>query len=370
MGLTPTFTGEDITGAFQDFKDSKEAKFIEIFKYVGEQFVNHCRDLRTYRDQTGNLRSSIGFIIAVDGEIKEENWNGDQTGIAHGKDTANKVLQTSQSGRIGGVILDDLPTEHAHSARLRLSMLSNEVHRMDGSVIVTSAKPPSPNLQGCFGDNGPNVVNVPYLSRDEVAELVKLADGDAQKWADVVYSFCGFGHPQLVQVRISGLRQRNWPNAELLDGIPGFGGSAKEIEEQCDSIRERLPFELLPNTRGLLYRLTLLVGYFDRELAIAVGEVDPRIDSPGEALDILLGPWIEVMASDRFRVSPLVSSAGSKTLGKPVKMEVHKRVVDNLIARCPFPADFLGTLLGHAIGSRHVQVHLFDGYWEDIGTIG
>lgn len=98
MGLTPTFTGQEIDGAFESFKDSKEAKFIEIFKYVGEQFVNQCRDLRTYRDQTGNLRSSIGFIIALDGTIHEENWNGDSTGIAHGKDTANKVLLSSKTG--------------------------------------------------------------------------------------------------------------------------------------------------------------------------------------------------------------------------------------------------------------------------------
>ncbi|MFC1739251.1 tetratricopeptide repeat protein [Planctomycetota bacterium] len=266
-----------------------------------------------------------------------------------------RVLQTSQSGRIGGVILDDLPTEHAHSARLRLSILSNEVHRMDGSVIVTSAKPPSPNVQGCFGEDGPNVIKVPYLNRDEVAELVKLANGDAKKWAGVVYSFCGFGHPQLVQARISGLRQRDWPNAELLAGIPGIGGSAKEIDDARDSIREQLLSELSPNTRDLLYRLTLLVGYFDRELAIAIGEVDPSIGSPGEALDILLGPWVEALAKDCFRVSPLVSSAGTKTLSKPVQMKIHQRIVDNLIARHPFPGDFLGTLLGHALVSRHVQ---------------
>jgi len=266
-----------------------------------------------------------------------------------------RVLQALQSSRIGGVILDDFPTKYAHSVRLRLSMLVNEVHRMDGSVIVTSAKTPSPNVKDCFGEDGPNVVKVPYLSRDEVAELVKLADGDAQKWAKIIHSFCWAGHPQLVQARISGLRQKNWPDAELLAGIPGIGISAKEIEDTRDSIRERLLSELLPNTRELLYRLTLLVGYFDRELAIAVGEVDPSIERPGEELDVLLGPWVEILANDCFRVSPLVSGAGMQTLSKPIQMEIHKRIVDNLIARRPFPADFLGMLLGHAIGSRHVQ---------------
>ena len=264
-----------------------------------------------------------------------------------------RMLQALQSGGIGGVILDDLPTKHVHALRLRLSMLANEVHRMNGSLLVTSAKPPSANVQDCFGQNGPFVIDIPYLSREEVAELVTLAGGNAQKWASVVHSFCGPGHPQLVQARISGLRQRNWPDAELLAGIPGFSEPAKEVEGERTSMRERLLSELPKDTRELLYRLTLFVGYFDRELAVAVGEVDPAITCPGEALDILVGPWVEAVTSDRFRVSPLVSTAGVQTLTKPTQIKVHKRIVDQLIARRPFPADFLGMLLGHALVSRH-----------------
>jgi len=194
---------------------------------------------------------------------------------------------------------------------------------------------------------------VPYLSQDEVAELIKIAGGDAQKWAGVVHSFCGFGHPQLVQARISGLRQRNWPDTDILAEISGV--EVTEIKDEREYIRERLFAELTQNTRDLLYRLSFFGGYFDRDLAIAVGEVSPAINSPGEALDILVGPWVEVMANDRFRVSPLVSSAGRKILSKVIQKEIHKRIVDNLIARHPFPGDFLGTLLGHALISRHVQ---------------
>ena len=266
-----------------------------------------------------------------------------------------RTLQALQSGSVGGVILDDFPTKHVHGARLRLSLLANEVHSMNGSLLVTSAKAPSPNVQDCFGQKGLSVVDIPYLSQEEVAELVTLAGGDRKKWAGVIYAFCGVGHPQLVQARISGLQQRNWPEAALLAGIPGLAKPAKEVEGERDAMRERLLSELSRNTRELLYRLTLFVGYFDRELAIAVGEVDPAISCPGEALDILLGPWVEALASDRFRVSPLVSSAGVQTLSKPIQSEVHKQIVAQLIARRPFPADFLGTLLSHALVSRHAS---------------
>ena len=237
--------------------------------------------------------------------------------------------------------------------RPHLSLLVNEIHRMDGSVIITSANPPSPNVKECFGENGLNVVNVPYLSQDEVAELVKLAGGDAQKWSGVVHSFYGPGHPQLVQARISSLKQKNWPDTELLAEFSGV--EVTGIKDEREYIRQRLFEELTENTCDLLYRLSFFAGYFDRDLAIAVGEVSPAINRPGAVLDILIGPWVEVMANDRFRVSPLVIGAGKKILSKVIQSEIPKRIVDNLIARQPFPGDFLGTLLGHAIVSQHEQ---------------
>jgi hypothetical protein len=265
----------------------------------------------------------------------------------------HRVLEAISSGNIGGVILDDFPTKHAHTSRLRLSMLVSEVHRGDGAVVITSSKPPSPNLQDCFGGHSPFVVAVPYLIQEEVAELVESAGGDPTMWAPVIHTFCGFGHPQLVQARISGLKHRNWPKKELLAGIDPSRGAAQEISSERDSIRERLMSELSDSTRELLCRLTLIMGYFDRELAVAVGEVDPAIERPGEAFDTLLGPWIETQAVDRFKASPLVSDAGTKTLSKDVQSQVHKRIIGQLLARHPFPADFLGQLLGHAMCARH-----------------
>lgn len=37
--------------------------------YIGENVVNTARLSGEYLDQTGNLRSSIGYIISIDGEI-------------------------------------------------------------------------------------------------------------------------------------------------------------------------------------------------------------------------------------------------------------------------------------------------------------
>lgn len=44
--------------------------------------------------------------------------------------------------------------------------------------------------------------------------------------------------------------------------------------------------------------------------------------------------------------------------------------LEQLLAEDPKAIDFGKHIIPAAIKSRHVQAHLFDGYWEDIGTIG
>ncbi len=112
------------------------------------------------------------------------------------------------------------------------------------------------SLENCFGKFGIHVADVPYLTKKDVAELVSFAGGDAKKWASIIHTFCGFGHPQLVDARISGLKRRGWPENELLAGIVPIGGSAKEVDAERTAIRARLIAELPENAREILYRLT------------------------------------------------------------------------------------------------------------------
>jgi hypothetical protein len=65
---------------------------------VGENFVNDARSIRTYKDQTGNLRSSIGYIIARDGNIIQENIEGKAEGRSQAKKIADEVLKENRKG--------------------------------------------------------------------------------------------------------------------------------------------------------------------------------------------------------------------------------------------------------------------------------
>lgn len=48
-----------------------ERAVIRQFQIAGETAINIARNnrVKTFQDQTGNLRSSIGYVISVDGEI-------------------------------------------------------------------------------------------------------------------------------------------------------------------------------------------------------------------------------------------------------------------------------------------------------------
>ena len=46
-----------------------EQAAIRTLAYCGELCLNVARSTNSYKDQTGNLRSSIGYVVAVDGRI-------------------------------------------------------------------------------------------------------------------------------------------------------------------------------------------------------------------------------------------------------------------------------------------------------------
>lgn len=63
-------------------------------QYVGERCLNTARQTNSYKDQTGNLRSSLGYIIAIDGkiirqssfEIVKDGGDGKKSGIQFAKE--------------------------------------------------------------------------------------------------------------------------------------------------------------------------------------------------------------------------------------------------------------------------------------------
>jgi hypothetical protein len=76
MGLRPKFTNADIDAFAMSRYEEAENRLIEAMKFVGEGFVKEARAMTKeqggFGDVTGNLRSSIGYVITKNGKIIEE----------------------------------------------------------------------------------------------------------------------------------------------------------------------------------------------------------------------------------------------------------------------------------------------------------
>ena len=195
-------------------------------------------------------------------------------------------------------------------------------------------------------------IAVPNLTREEVGELIAEAGGDPRQWSDAVHSVAAFGHPQLVHATITGLRARSWPMEEFRR-MRGLDLSGPDVETERRAARQRLIATVPDAARTLLYRLSLVIGRFDRRIAIALGGITPSVPSPGEHLDQLIGAWIDQTGGAELRMSPLVSNAANDVLAPAERTVVHRTIAETVmqerkidVARAN--AAFLHGLLGGA----------------------
>lgn len=91
MGLTQTTPQAEIDTYIEEQLQAMTEAILYNLQYVGERVVNHARSLPSpsaaafatypkipphqpnYIDWTANLRSSIGYVVAVDGRVVEQN---------------------------------------------------------------------------------------------------------------------------------------------------------------------------------------------------------------------------------------------------------------------------------------------------------
>jgi hypothetical protein len=250
-----------------------------------------------------------------------------------------------------GIILDDLNEIEDPTVRRSLNRMMLALQRRDALCVVTAYREPSARAISELGIDPSAHVAVPDLTVEEVGQLVTAAGGDAATWAKWVHAGGEFGHPQLVQAIIVGLRARSWPQAEL-QSLKAYN-RAPEVETEQRATRQRLVAAVPEDAKSLLYRMSLFIGRFNRPLVLAVAGLAPAIGRPGEQLDSLIGPWVDQAAQDELRISPLLVNAGKEILG-PVEQEaVHRAVAEAILEPRQLDitkanAAFLHALLGKA----------------------
>ena len=209
------------------------------------------------------------------------------------------------------LILEDL--NHVEDTRVALSLarVIESLRRRYREALITCSRKPSLNVLTEIGLNSGCVIDCPYFSKEETCALVADYGSDPDKWGRFAYVAGAFGHPQLTHAFVTGIASRGWP-VEEIKSILARAMSSDDTDATREAARRRLSAELPEGARDLLYRLSLTTWHFSRSLALVIGNIPPPVSRIGECLDQLIGPWIEAIGKDLFRVSPLARQLGSE----------------------------------------------------------
>lgn len=74
MGLKPRFTSDQIDAELERRRVKIEQVITRSMNVLGIKAINHARTNRGYRDQTGNLVNSTGFLLLKDGLQISDNF--------------------------------------------------------------------------------------------------------------------------------------------------------------------------------------------------------------------------------------------------------------------------------------------------------
>jgi hypothetical protein len=312
---------------------------------------------------TNALRSyGLAFLIGATGLGKS--WVARAIASKHGGEVVLADFRNAEEpetlvrlnvmlGHVGAMtspclILEDLDFHDDPSISLSLRRVIEALRRRDRIGIVTSHRRPSARTLTELGISAEALIEVLYFSEEEASEAVRLAGGDASQWGRLAFVAGAQGHPQLVNAFVAGMAARGWPE-EAMREVMISGLTSRDIDSERDAARRSLTAALLPDARTLLYRLALIIGDFDRALALGIGFLPPPISRPGEQLDELVGAWIEALGNGRYRVSPLVSNAGREMLEPTEQQNVHNRIANQLLARRAGDTNDFNMILTHSL---------------------
>lgn len=105
MGIRQ-ITPQNEIDAYLDNEISRlERVVINVFNRVGILAVSEARNNGSYLDQTGNLRSSIGYVILRDGQVLNNPSFKEVKGGTKGRSSGNSLIKSLTSKYRSGLVL-------------------------------------------------------------------------------------------------------------------------------------------------------------------------------------------------------------------------------------------------------------------------
>jgi tetratricopeptide (TPR) repeat protein len=281
---------------------------------------------------TGMGKSTLGKLVAASTGLPCR-WI-DLRGLTADEIQAVLYHETfRREGDLTGVVhvLDDMEI-NADFARFENNLVEfgYTVLSQGGSLIITTQASVPIDLLHRLGVNAGVEYQVTPLLQDELRELLaNFGCGDEQKqkaWVALVKAHT-FGHPQLALAMIKRLQAQHWP--ETREGLSSFPDSLAAVRKDARRLlRDSLPSE---QARILAFRLSLLDTQFRRDHAIAIAAHEPAITLPGDAFDLLSGPWVEQVDETYFRISPLLQDAANEVWDAKNLTDLHRGIAYALL---------------------------------------
>jgi hypothetical protein len=116
--------------------DSLKERCVETFCYVGERCITEARKAGEYNDITGNLRSSIGYVVLVNGHAYQYGKPKTYRGSQKVRNSKGRLVKSRGDNGVkeGQALLDRLADEY--SARYAQGIVLIVVAGMKYAVYV------------------------------------------------------------------------------------------------------------------------------------------------------------------------------------------------------------------------------------------
>ncbi|WP_080903346.1 hypothetical protein [Parabacteroides sp. Marseille-P3160] len=103
----PIWNKKKIRKIFEDSALLAEVRIVNMLQRTGEEFVKVARLSGQYKDHTGNLRSSIGYVIVRDGKVIDRNFQLSEkegtdkvTGMRTAQQLASELIKEYSKGYV------------------------------------------------------------------------------------------------------------------------------------------------------------------------------------------------------------------------------------------------------------------------------
>ncbi|GEM94358.1 hypothetical protein RSP03_34250 [Cereibacter sphaeroides] len=207
---------------------------------------------------SGTGKSTLASQIAL---ASRANWlEVDFRGLTSPSDMLLRLDRTYTDITLGddvrGVILDDIDSDSVVKHAGRLGRFINWMRQRGGHVVVTSTRMFSPASFQAAQFNANAEKNSPYLSVEEVVELVAQTSApsdQAEAWGLFIHIATSGGHPQMAAAKVVSLNHRGWPKDALIEDFCGTPSEAIELTRA--EAQRRLLEDATEHGRALLKRL-------------------------------------------------------------------------------------------------------------------